>query len=140
MRSKRKRRSKRVERRQWMVPIKPNVLVLAGAIVGVVAICARVTTTVVNTTLPTLLTSEVADEVRTSALHLVGVTAGLSWASVALAGLVSWGIRLLDETGDPPPTVPASTHEMVVAALTSDGGIDNALAGLANGTTEEDHT
>ena len=63
-----------------MAPIKPNVIVLAGAIVGVVAICAQVTATVVNTTLPTLLTSEVADEVRTSALHLVGVTAGLSWA------------------------------------------------------------
>ena len=105
----------------WIAPVKPNVLALGGLIVGVVWVCAHVTLEVVGRTLPTLLTSDVADEVRTAALHLVGVTAGLSWASVALAGLISWGIRLLDESEDPPPappTVPASTHEAVVAALT----------------------
>lgn len=108
----------RLDRPAWIAPIKPNVVALGGLVVAVVWVCAHVTLEVVGRTLPTLLESDVADEVRTAALHLVGVTAGLSWASVALAGLISWGIRLLDESGEPPPTVPASTHEAVVAALT----------------------
>ena len=121
------------ERRQrWMAPLKPNVVLLAGAIVALVWLCVRATTGVVADTLPTLLASEIADEVRASALHLLGVVAGMQFASLAIAGLVSWGIKLLDEREEPPPpepppSVPAATHEAVVAALTRDRDGDQTV-------------
>lgn len=113
----------------WIAPIKPNLIALGGAIVSVVWICVAATIGIVRDTLPPLLASEVADEVRTAALHLLATVAGLNFAGLALAGLVSWGIKLLDETAPTPadePTVPAATHERVVAALTRAARDDEA--------------
>lgn len=118
-----------------IAPVKPNLIALAAAIVGIVWLCAHASLRVVEKSLPTLVGSDIADEVRASALHLLATTVGMSFASLALAGLVSWGIKLLDEREEPPPpapTVPASTHEAVVAALTrADDRRDEDIVGRA---------
>lgn len=126
----------------WIAPVKPNVWALAAAICAVVYVCVEAQTGIIGETLPVLLESEIADEVRTAALHLLGVIAGMQFAAIALAGLVSWGIKLLDESGEPEPTMPASTHEHVVARILAHGDhnaerrIGDALRDISQPTTE----
>lgn len=101
---------------RWIAPVKPNVWALAAAIVVLVYLCIEAQTGVLASALPALMESKIADEVRTAALHLLGVVAGMQFATIGIAGLVSWGIKLLDEL-EPEPTVPATTHERVVAEI-----------------------
>lgn len=114
----------------WIAPLKLNVWALAFAIWAIVWVCVEATSGIVAQTLPMLLTSDIADEVRTAALHLLGTVAGMQFASLAIAGMVSWGIKLLDDRAEE-PTVPASTHERVVAGLaasaSADGDVLNAI-------------
>ena len=107
----------RLPRPAWVAPFKPNVWALAGAIVAIVYLCVEAQTGIMRDALPALLHSEIADEVRTAALHMMGAIASMQFAAIGIAGLVSWGIKLLDERGDPEPEMPASTHERVIAAV-----------------------
>lgn len=119
-----------LSRPAWVAPLKLNVWALAAAISWIVWICVEAQTGIVEQALPKLLTSGIADEVRTAALHLLATVAGVAVANIAIAGLVSWGIKLLDDRADPEPTMPAATHERVVARILAAQGGEAELRGL----------
>lgn len=115
---------------RWIAPLKLNVWALAGALVGIVALCLGLLSEVIGTTIPTLISSDVADEVRGAALALLTHVAALNFAVPVIAGIVSWGIKLLDDGQEPEPGVPLTAYLALASAHRAALGGDTEIRDL----------
>ena len=104
-----------------MNPVKPNFL---ACVVGLLltALMGMWLYSRVTKLLGELAGASTVGEAQQSAFSLVAhIVGGGSVLVPVVAGLVAWGIKLLDEKPEPGPTVPADVHGRIVELILADG-------------------
>ena len=104
-----------------MNPVKPNFL---ACVVGLLltAFMGMWLYNRVTKLLGELAGAATVGEAQQSAFSLVAhIVGGGSVLVPVVAGLVAWGIKLLDEQPEPGPTVPADVHRRIVELILADG-------------------
>ena len=104
-----------------MNPVKPNFL---ACVVGLLltAFMGMWLYNRVTKLLGELAGAATVGEAQQSAYALVGhIVGGGSVLVPVVAGIVAWGIKLLDEQPEPGPTVPADVHRQIVELILAEG-------------------